>query len=169
MKKPTIEIQEILKKPYPEEAVTLPFKVGESTPIPIFGDVGLRELQMFNDMAHKIQHEEPLVVFWGLSGKLADYYSKVDEKETSMDAVNAKIQFANTQQPFSVFRMSNFEVTIEKMGGMGGLHEIGFEEAVLIIEGKKQPPQPIYEEPEEAEFDENCTDACQPGDHKCGK
>ena len=83
--------------------------------------------------------------------------------------LNVKITVAKTTQPFSIYREKSFELTAKNLGGIQSLKEIPFEEAMLVIEGKKEPPAPEYEEPEEAEFDDDCLATCQPGDHKCGK
>ncbi len=168
-KKPIITIEEVLKKPYEMENLP-PFRIGENIPVPMFGDAAIEVLADFSKLAHKLLLAEPLVVFWGLSGALGSFYSKVLDPELTMDVLHMKITIAKTVQPFSVLREKAFELLTEKLGGIQGLRDIHFEEAMLVIAGKKPIPQMVYDEPEEeSDFDDDCTPECRPGYHKCGK
>lgn len=175
MNKPTITIKEVLSHPHPEDQVR-PFDIGDNIPVALYGNHAMTVLAEFAKLAQDILMKEPLVVFWGLSGNLANFYSKVPEAELQgvlapMDAINTKIGFLKPTQPFTVARYKSFEITAKKLGGINTLHEIPFDEALLVVEGKKAPPQMQYEEPEddEVEFDENCLPTCMPGRHVCGK
>lgn len=171
MKKPIITIEEKLPSPFiPDPGQKIPeFQVGEGYSTPTFGTQAMEAIQQFTELAHKLLHEEPLIVFWGLSGSLGCYYSPVKDPELNMEALNAKITIAKTTQPFSIYRHKAFELVVERIGGMQMMTQMPFEEAMLIVEGKKAAPAPVYEEPEEVEFDEDCTPECRPGEHKCGK
>lgn len=172
MKKPTSTIQERLPQPYTEEVP--PFALRKNTQtgavgIPVFGIDAMDVVQQFMNLAHEMLKKEPLYVFWGLSGSLGCYFSEVKNHDLTMEQLNARITLSKPLQPFSVLRQGAFEMMIERIGGSGMVRKIDFDEAMLIVEGKKRPPEPEYEEPEEEEFDEDCTPACRPGDHKCGK
>lgn len=170
MKKQIVTIQEILKSPYPEEHVK-PFKVGENQPIPMYGEGAVSILQAFSELAHQLLMKEPFVVFWGLSGNLANFYSKVKDPEYTMDTLTMKINYAKPTQPFNVHREKGFELLVDKLGGIQTVREMPFEEAMLVVEGKKAAPQMEYDEPEDddGEMDGNCLPTCRPGYHKCGK
>lgn len=114
---------------------------------------------------------EPLVVFWGLSGNLGCFYSKI-QSTLNEEELNAKITLEKPTQPFNIYRESKFKQTMKELFDIDTVvREIHFEEAILIIQGKKQPPTAVYEEPDEedCEFDEDCTPDCRIGEHKCGK
>lgn len=170
MKKQTVTIEEVLKAPYPEEHVPV-FKIGENVPIPMFGEISIEILRDFATLAHQLLLKEPFIVFWGLSGNLGNFYSKVKDPDLTMDMLTLKINYAKPMQPFNVHREKGFELLVEKLGGIQSLREIDFEEAMLIVQGKKAAPQMKYEESddEESDFDDDCVADCKPGFHVCGK
>lgn len=172
-KKQTIVIEEVLKKPFEQEGMTIhPFQIGENIPVPMFGETSVEMLKEFANLAHQTMLSEPLVVFWGLSGNLGNFYSPVLDRELTSDTLDLKIKFSKTTQPFMVHREKAFELLAKSLGGIQSLREIPFEEAMLIIDGKKPAPQMQYEELEDDDDDamtENCLVTCRPGYHKCGK
>ncbi len=169
MKNSTITITEKLSKPY--EGKVHDFDIGDNKPVPVFGEVSIETLREFAALAHELLNKEPLVVFWGLSGGLGNFYSKVPDTSFTVETLTVKITVAKTMQPFTVYREPAFELLVEKIGGIKALRSIPFEEAMLVVEGKKEPPAAKYEEPDEedVEFDEDCLPTCLPGKHKCGK
>jgi hypothetical protein len=173
-KKPTIEIEELLRVPYDEKPENpIPdFSMKEGEAIPLFTEQAMFELQEFHLLSRELMRTEDIVVFWGLSGLLQNFYSTIPFKEdslVSMDTVETQVRLAKVNQVFNLYRSSGFEIALEKLGDLETLKEIPYEEALLVLEGRKQAPGPSYEEPEESEFDENCLSTCTPGDHKCGK
>lgn len=170
MKPEVIIIEEVLRAPYAEEGVTVPpFKIGKDASIPIFGIGAGKSLEDFCALAHQLLLAEPFMIFWGLSGKLADFYSMINNPALKREMIEARIALISTKQPFSLVRESHFETMVEKLGGIENLRNIPYEEALLILEGTKEVPGLEYIEPEQSEFDDRCLITCKPGNHQCGK
>ena len=173
MKKVKATVEEILHKPFePKDGQTIPdYKIKEGETIPIFSQSVLESLMDFKQFANELMQKEDVIVFWGFSGKLQNRFSVVKDENVlkSPDTLQTTLKANYPNQPFVLYRASSFRVAIEKLGGIQGLTSIDFSQAELIIQGKMQPPEAEYEEPEEEEFDDDCLPSCRPGDHKCGK
>lgn len=136
--------------------------------------------QLIND----INEKEPNVSFYGFGGKFANKYSISEDKtlpELQAFFRNLDIEFGGEQgdsdkEPLvnvNYFKVLNFLDLIEQ-GKFGELEEIPLIDVLKEFKFKdyKKPGMDIaYEEPDEdeVEFDEDCNEDCQPGQHTCGK
>lgn len=170
-KKPTIEITEILKRPFESDSIP-EFKIAEGSSVPIFENA-MEQLKEFHELSRELMNEEDIVVFWGFSGILMNKYSRVKTKDgdslATPQSLEIKISLTKPGQNMTVYRESAWEIAMERMEGIENISPIDFKTAMLMLEGKIKPPEEEYQEPDEDEFDENCTPECVPGDHKCGK
>lgn len=169
-KKLTVEIVEILKKPFEHENIP-DFKMAEGSAVPLFEN-SLEQLNEFHKMAQYLMMSEDIVVFWGFTGLLMNKYSRIKQKGEpyiTPQELEVRIQLTKSTQTATVYRDGAWTVVLEKLGKEATLSAIDYQTALLILEGKIKPPEEEYQEPDEDEFDENCLSTCLPGDHKCGK
>lgn len=167
MKTPIITIQELLPRPFEMEGLP-EFDIKEGHII-TFGDTGIIMLQSFIKLADSLKKDDPLIVFWGLSGGLGGFYSTVEDRSLNVESIVVLLRMVTLTQAYAVHSQSNFELLVEKLGGIKTLTKIPFEQALLVLKGKKPAPQMRFEEAEEAEFNDDCNTTCKPGYHTCGK
>ena len=112
---------------------------------------------------------EPLVLFYGFNGMLAQKYSIIDNM--GYEEITVRMQIAGDKVPYSIKDYPNFRVVIEQMQGTpNALSEISFDDAMNIIRiGIQKLQVEEFVDADEDEFDDNCVESCKPGAHACGK
>lgn len=115
---------------------------------------------------------DPLILFFGFQGILANKYSIVEE--IAKEEITARLTFDQKKKPAVAWSFMNYKqfLAAEQMfkGSPNELSEIAFDDAMNIIRvGLTDSTVEEFEEPEEDEFDDNCVDSCKPGNHACGK
>ena len=109
--------------------------------------------------------DHSLVVFYGFNGMLPFKYSVV--RGMSMEQITARMDFAKNKVSYKVMYMEEFKAILKLM--TEPLIETQFDDAMNIIRIGLQKAEEEFEDAEEDEFDDNCIESCQPGNHKCGK
>lgn len=115
---------------------------------------------------------DPIVVFFGFNGLVAQKYSLIPPTISTMDEINARMQFAGQKVPWCIKEYDEFMDLVRMFeNSPNALKEIEFEEALNIIRANIDMSKgyETFEDAEVDEFDDTCVEACKPGDHACGK
>jgi len=128
--------------------------------------------QSFNRMnyeEYKYKERDPLILFYGFNGMLAQKYSVI--RDMTADEITVRMQIAGDKVPYSIKEGVPFGIVINQMKDTpNALSEISFDDAMNIIRiGIEKLKVEEFIDADEDEFDDNCVEACKPGLHACGK
>lgn len=126
--------------------------------------------EAMKNVLDKLGIQDYIIVFFGFQGALANKFSMI--KKDDAEEVKMRL-FALNDSVSPVFQdiIQFYEFYNRYDKPKDTINPITMEEALSILRvGEKlHRKEEKFEDSEVDEFDDNCTDDCIPGSHKCGK
>lgn len=125
------------------------------------------EEELVNELDKGFELEQKRIVFFGFSGRLANRFSLIDKEQVQPIEMQCLTLTKDVIPTF--FRVAEFFFFWKK--NHSSIKEYQLNEALdLFKKLEEEIAEAMYEADDSViEFDDDCTDECLPGRHKCGK